>query len=969
MSFGHSKIMVKPDESTKIRWIWLSIFVAVSGLTLVGLYAFHSYEFEQIGFQRFSALQSDSQSKTERIYQWREQRLGDASRIVSDHSFQENMNKLFREPGNTELKAVLGSWVENSSKSNDFNYIVILDTKGNRLISYEPQPVTLSTTEKLAIEKAVMDGLPVLTDLYRSSLGGVQLGIVVPVKDHSGHPHAVVVFGENASSHLDVLTGFYTKHSKTAETYLVRKDGDYVLFLTDLRFKNDAGLNFRLPLTIPDLPAAQAVMGKTGKYIGKDYRGIPVFADLRPIPDSPWIMVAEIDVAEIAAEAKHQTLYVGFFAAMLLLGTGLSGIYAFQKGRTKLYENLYRSELELREAGDLFRTTLYSLADGVIVTDIHGVVKQMNHVSEKLTGWSEAEAKGKLAGEVCQLINEESRESIRNPVDTVLAENTVMRMDNQTVLVSRHGTECPISNNAAPIRNESGSVIGAVLILRDQTGERVAQKALQDSENRYRQLSENSPTGIFIEQDGVSAYVNQRMSDMLGYTVNELIGQRFTDVLHPDDRERVSQNVKDFYLGEAPLAPTRFRLLKKTGETIWCDCLSSTINYQGRPGIMGNLADITERHKVEEALRASEEKFRLIAESVSESIWLLDENYRVEYVSPYDETMRGFKPEEIMGRPIFDMLNPDYASSLRDAAVQRQANEESHEKTGVRIYEAEVVCKDGRSLLTEGKFTPIRDEKGLLTGFVGIIRDISDRKRAEEAAIQSARLKSVADLSGGVAHHFNNLLQMVTGSSELALDSLESGENPEAKIWLENLKSSVSKGATMVERLLTFALPRNNVSKREGPIFDASSTAKNAAEFLESSWMADAEQIDLGIELQMLLEDGCMMHGEEKEIFEVVLNLLKNSAEALPQGGIIELRTFKEDDKVVIIVRDSGIGIPEDEIPHVFEPFWTTKGFAIGKGMGLAVVHGLVKRNAGDIYVQSKVGEGTTFRVMLPLAH
>ncbi len=175
-------------------------------------------------------------------------------------------------------------------------------------------------------------------------------------------------------------------------------------------------------------------------------------------------------------------------------------------------------------------------------------------------------------------------------------------------------------------------------------------------------------------------------------------------------------------------------------------------------------------------------------------------------------------------------------------------------------------------------------------------------------------------------------------------------------------------GAETVKRLQTFANMRADVTEGESNVFDVSTTARNAAEVSEPLWKSDSEKKGIKIDLQLDLEDGCLVKGQENEIFEVLVNLIRNAAEALPQGGDIEVKTYREADEVVITVRDTGTGIAEEDLPKVFQPFWSSKGVGIGKGMGLAVTHGLVKRHGGSISVDSKVGVGTTFTIRLPLA-
>ena len=202
----------------------------------------------------------------------------------------------------------------------------------------------------------------------------------------------------------------------------------------------------------------------------------------------------------------------------------------------------------------------------------------------------------------------------------------------------------------------------------------------------------------------------------------------------------------------------------------------------------------------------------------------------------------------------------------------------------------------------------------------------------------------------------------------MSLADLESGDLSEVKTNLEQMLGAATLGAETVKRLQTFANVRADVAEHESDVFDISTTARNSAEFAKPLWKSDPEKEGIKIDLHLDLQDGCLVKGQENEMFEVLVNLIRNAAEAMPQGGDIEVKTYREADEVVITVHDTGIGIAEADLPRAFQPFWSSKGVGIGKGMGLAVTHGLVKRHGGTISVQSKVGARTTFTIRLPLS-
>ena len=370
--------------------------------------------------------------------------------------------------------------------------------------------------------------------------------------------------------------------------------------------------------------------------------------------------------------------------------------------------------------------------------------------------------------------------------------------------------------------------------------------------------------------------------------------------------------------------------------------------------------DITDRKRAEEALRASEEKYKLLVEKAQEAIFVVQDTV-FRFVNPRLEEIVGFSADELIGKSFGGFIHPDDRETVIEKHYRRLKGEVFPSR-----YEIRIIDKQNRVKWVEIDSVVI-DWEGKPAAMV-FLTDTSYRKLAEEAAVQTERLKAIADLSGGVAHHFNNLLQIVIGNTSLSLADLESGDLSEVKTNLEQMLEAATLGAETVRRLQTFANIRADITKEEAAIFDIAATARSAAEVSEALWKSDPEKERIKIDLHLDLEDGCLVKGQKNEMFEVLVNLIINAAEAMPDGGDIEVKTHREADEVLITVHDTGSGIAEEDLPKVFQPFWSSKGVGIGKGMGLAVTHGLVKRHGGTINVQSKVGNGTTFTIRLPLA-
>jgi PAS domain S-box-containing protein len=461
------------------------------------------------------------------------------------------------------------------------------------------------------LEEAFAGGEAALSDFYRCPNGHVRLDTVAPILDSQGRPLAAVVLRINAEDLLYPLIQSWPTPSRSAETLLVCVEGEDVLYLNELRHQPGTALSLRLPLTRTDLPAVQAALGKQGRFEGKDYRGVRVLADLRPIPQSPWFVVAKVDAAEILAEAHYRAGVIVFFVVLFILLAAALTAYGYRQRQAGLYRELYQAERQQQEAQEEFRTTLYSIGDAVITTDAAGQVRQMNPEAERLTGWPEAEARGRPLDEVFHILNEESRATVENPVRRVLREGIVVGLANHSLLIARDGVERPIADSGAPIRDEGGAITGVVLVFRDQSEERAAQKALRESEERFSTVFSASPIGISITRiaNGQFIDVNDAFLSMFGYTREEVIGHTSLELrvyADPEDRDRFVGLLRKE--GRVHDVETKFR--RKSGEIGDLLVSAELIELAGEQYMLALMHDITERKQAEEEHQKLEAQLR-----------------------------------------------------------------------------------------------------------------------------------------------------------------------------------------------------------------------------------------------------------------------------------------------------------------------------------------------------------------------
>jgi len=607
--------------------LWVAFFVGATLALIAGGYWYYRTETERIRTEKYQELAAIGKLKAGQIQAWRQERLGDVRRSSKAPFFGQAVQDWIQHPANKALQTKIQDRLLLEQKEHGYADVLLLDTECRILMSADPHPHPLSSFEEETIKQALVNGTTMLSDLYRCPLGMVHIDAVGPILGTDGRPVAVLVLRSNAESLLYPLIQSWPTPSRTAETLLVRRVGEQVLFLNDLRHRPDSALSLSESLKLQDLPAVQAVLGKRGAFLGKDYRGHEVLADLRPIPDSPWFMVAKLDSSEILAEARYRGGVVLVFVALFILLAASITAYGYRYRQVRVYRDLYRSERERRAAQEEFRMTLYSIGDAVITTDTGALVKQMNPVAEHLTGWFEVEARGKRLEEVFHIVNEETRAAAENPVQRVLREGKVEGLANHTVLISKHQLEYPIADSGAPIRDKDGTIIGVVLVFRDQTAERAEQKELH---RQYEELEKSQRHAAFLAElierssqplgvgypDGRLGIVNEAFCKLTGYSKGELARTDWASALTPPEwREIEISKLEELNRTGQPVRYEK-EYIRKDGTRVPIELLTHLARDEnGAPQYYyAFVNDITERKRAEQRIEHLNRVLRSIRE-------------------------------------------------------------------------------------------------------------------------------------------------------------------------------------------------------------------------------------------------------------------------------------------------------------------------------------------------------------------
>lgn len=341
-----------------------------------------------------------------------------------------------------------------------------------------------------------------------------------------------------------------------------------------------------------------------------------------------------------------------------------------------------------------------------------------------------------------------------------------------------------------------------------------------------------------------------------------------------------------------------------------------------------------------------------LADLAPDEIYTLDVEGRFTWMNERAEASNYLLSTSLIGRHFNDIVAAEY----RDAVTLNLARTLEGEDTQCEV---QTIRQDGTIRYVEA-YTSALWREGNVTGVLVFLRDITERKRAQERMAQSDKLRAVGELAAGVAHNLNNALTVIQGRAQL----LQMRATDEATYKsLEVITRAVSDSAQTLRRMLDFA--RRGATTDFGPV-DLSDLIASSVEIARPKWQSSSATRSGKIDVQVFNQGPVYVDGDASELREVVLNMIFNAVDAMPEGGTIETGTRAEIDSACFWVADTGRGMPPEVVERIFEPFYTTKGER-GTGLGLSASHGIIARHSGQIMVVSFPGEGTRFEVRLPL--
>jgi len=637
-------------------------------------------------------------------------------------------------------------------------------------------------------------------------------------------------------------------------------------------------------------------------------------------------------------------------------------IAEMEKGRVKTYAYLRdvterkRMEREIREATKRFEKIAEMGDDGIIVFDEDSRIEFANQMASEFMGLPKDHILGR---EFFSLIGKPDEEFLEEMVmrGEGMGEKVCTEMSLHTPQGQIKASEVCI----APTRSEDGR-IKTYAYIRDITERKKFEKELKESEEKFRNLFERVRHGLFIStKEGHFLDCNQAMWGLLGYQDKEEFLK--IDILkdlyvNPEDRETFMEQVEN--LGFIKDFEVEFK--KKKGERITV-LLTATAKRDETGTIIGyeglNI-DITDRKKMERELRETNDFLMNLIDSSVDGIIVTNMKGNILLFNKGAENLLGYRSEEVVEKMnIRSIYSPGVAKEVMEKLKSPDFGGVG-KLTSFPIFHRR---KDGEMIEGDLSASLIYDEKGNEIASVGIFKDLRERSKMErelreiqQALLQSEKLAAMGRLTSQIAHELNNPIYGIMNTLEL----LKTEIPPESKRRriLDLSLSEIQRLSEMLRNMLSFSKPEE---EKRRPI--------KIDELIEGILLVMEKQMrESNIQVEISFNpDIPEIMASTNQMRQVMLNILKNAKEAMPKGGTLTVRTSREDNRVLIHIQDTGMGVPEEIRDKIFEAFFTTKQKVKGVGLGLSVCYGIIKDHGGDIKVESEEGKGTTFIISLPV--
>jgi PAS domain S-box-containing protein len=951
-----------PDMKKSFPWKLVVVFIFFSiAIILTGTY-YYLKQRSRIYTDEENSLSAIGSLKIRQIEEWHSERLSDAD-VIKDNLPLIRSIEQFLIHKNKNLKTEIYGWMHTVSSGNDYSNVLLLDNK---------LKVRLSTIQNDSVAGDAIDGELkdvlknhniIITDLHRSKIvPAVHMDILVPLIDSVIKKQTlvgIIILRINPGKILFPLIRTWPTPSKSSETLLIRRDGDSVLFLNELRHRQNTSFKLRLPLS-ETLPASMALEGKVGLAQGLDYRNIPVVAWLADVPGFPWKMVAKVDKAEIQEPLKNQFFFTIIGTILLILiNASIFGFWIWNQ-QVRAYRNQLKVERAIRESEEKFATAFELSPVSITISSlVDNKFMDVNNTFLDDFEYTRDEVIGRTARELEIWDIDKERQWVINEI----------------------AEKAKIFGKVIKYRSKSGKLIYglssmSVVHVNGQpcflsTFVNITEKILaEQAQARLLQILESSLNEIYVfdNETLLFEYVNKGALRNLGYSMNEMKSMTPLDLKPEFTDDSFRKAIEPLILKQQELIVFDTFHRRSDGSLYPVAVHLQMVELEEHPVFLAVIIDITERRKVEAELKLQSE----IMSHMAEAVYLvrMDDGIIV-YTNSRFEELFGYESGEMLGKNV-SIVN---APTVKNPAETAREIMSTLADKGFWKGEVENIRKNGSVFWSEASVT-VFDHSKFGNVLVSVHNDISDRKRSEVEIRQlnqelehrvaqrteqlEAANKELEAFSYSVSHDLRAPLRSVHGFTKILVEDYTQALDDEGKRICGVISSSAAQMGELIDDLLNFS--RIGRSSMNPSLVEMKKMTSSIFEGISSP--SEKERINLKIgKLPKVPGDLALL---SQVWTNLISNAIKYSSKNL--NPEIKIGSSISEKMVTYYIQDNGVGFDmqySHKLFGVFQRLHTDAEFE-GNGVGLAIVKRIVLRHGGKVWAEGTIGKGATFYFSLP---
>ena len=962
----------------------LLIFVVLTaGIVGAGYFYYANYR-NYFRTQVEETLSAIADLKKDELAGWRAEMLRSAEILFRNPAFSILVQRALEQPYPPGAMGRLKTWLSGIKSAYDYDRLFFLDAQGRERAAAPDVPEAVAPHLKEALPEVLRSERIAFLDFHRDSTGGpIHLSILVPVLTDDAPRRAlgVLVFRIDPKRYIYPVIARWPVPSRTAETLIVRREGEDVVFLNDLRFRPGSALELRAPLSNTSWPAVQAVLGHEGVVEGIDYRGDPVIAALRAVPGSPWFLIARLDTAEAFAPLRERLSGVVLFLGALLLAAAAAVGLLWRDQKARFYRANYEAEAALHALTRRQEALLVAAPDIILEVDDRKIYTWANRAAFEFFGEDVLGKEAAFYFEGEQETYETVRPLFDGQEDTIYVESWQRRRDGEKRLLAWW---CRM------LKDATGRVTGALSTARDITEQKRAEEALRESEAKLKIVFDDSVFGKSITLVSGEISVNRALGEMLGYSREELGRRKWQEITHPDDRELTQRQVDHLLSGEKESVRFVKRYLRKDGSVVWAD-VGTTLHRgpDGKPQyFITSVSDITEQKRAEHALviqnrisdvfltspgediysevlkvalEVMESPFglfgyidkdgALVVPSVMGDVW--DESQGPQKSMTFPRDTWG---DDIGARAIREK-KPNYSNEISASIPLGHVPIKRHISFPI-LYEGNVIGLFQVANKESGYSEEDIRKLGSIANYVAPILSARLLRQRHEDELR-AKNDELIRFTYTVSHDLKSpLVTIRTFVGYLQQDALKGDAAA-----VDRDLSYIQTAAGMMSRLLDELLELSRIGRKVNPPVEVplQEVVKEALELVAGRLSVRGVRTEV-------TEEPVLLYGDRLRLVEVFQNLIDNAVKFMgdQRTPLVEVGAERVDGEIVLFVRDNGIGIDPRHQQKLFNLFEQLDPGSEGTGIGLALVRRIIEVHGGRIWVESSgPGQGATFRFTL----